>query len=494
MDVINKLTRLCLMMAMLMTTGATQAQDDVSRLIAALLSETPLEEDLQELCDDIGGRVTGTMANEKAVDWALAKLKSAGASAYKDSFVMPSYWHENKTSISIVGTDLNPLAVAKFRSPPGIHSGPLLHVGSGTATEMDQYSAEQLQEAFIIVETDLCLDINGLFAEYGHAMRVEGLARQRLVKGIIFMSSRPNKLLYRFLTSAAMDNDLPQITMAREDAKRIMRLLAHGKNLDIIVEIDATVGDEFTSHNVIAEWKGSTWPDEVITIGSHIDSWSLGTGANDNGCNVSLMIDIARQLSLLGIQPKRTLRIALWNGEEQGYYGSWDYTKDHQEKLDDHLMALSIDIGSGALTGFFTNGRTDLIPLVDKVLQPVAGLGNFTQVDAPIVGTDNFDFMLQGVPNLVGSHLPQVYGLNYHASSDTYDKVDLRQLKANSAIVGARALGFANLSADDAATLKRHNRAEIQQMIEDFNLEFSMRMFNVWEPWINGSRGRKLTD
>ena len=86
----------------------------------------------------------------------------------------------------------------------------------------------------------------------------------------------------------------------------------------------------------------------------------MGTGANDNGANVCLMIDIARQMKELGIQPKRTIRFALWNGEEQGYFGSWSYTLDNLNTLDKHKMALSVDIGSGAITGFFTNGRAGI--------------------------------------------------------------------------------------------------------------------------------------
>ena len=124
------------------------------------------------------------------------------------------------------------------------------------------------------------------------------------------------------------------------------------------------------------------------------------------------------------------------------------------------------------------------------MLQPVVAFEDFTNINAPIVGTDNFDFMLQGVGNLVGAHKPQVYGQNYHASSDTFDKVDLKSLKRNSAIVGAVILGLANMETKDI-TWKRQTRPEIQAMFEQFDLEFTMRMFNVWDAWMNGNRGRK---
>ena len=454
------------------------------------MGETQIEEDLQELCDQIGGRVTGSKANEKAVEWALNKFKEAGVKSWKESFTMPVLWLPKATDVEVSGAiDFKPKVVAKYQSPPGNHRGELLYLGMGQAADFEK-AGKSVVGKFIIVEADLCLDINGLFTEYGMAAATEKLALEHQVKGIIFMASRPKGLLYRFITSKTTDNQMPQIVMAREDAKRCIRILEQGQSLNINIQINAKVGGEFVSHNVFAEIPGSEKPEEIVIIGSHIDSWALGTGANDNGCNVSMMIDIARQMQALKIKPKRTIRFALWNGEEQGYFGSWNYTKDHEKEMKNHIMALSVDIGSGPISGFFTNGREELVAAVDEVLKPVAALGDFTQLNVPIVGTDNFDFMLQGIGNLVANHLPTNYGLNYHAASDTYDKVDLKSLKINSAIIAALTLGFANLE-DSKMKWPQQSRAEIQQLFEAHKLEFTMRMFSVWEPWINGSRGRK---
>lgn len=468
----------------------TQGENDVRNLVANLLGETQIEEDLQELCDKIGGRVPGTAANEKAVEWGLQKFRSAGVNTDLDSFTMPVKWIPRETNAELTG-DLNyfPRLVSKYKSPSGRFTSEMVYVGMGTDTDFANLKTS-VKDKIVLVESDLCLDIAGLFAEYAAATQAEINARKAGVKAVVFMSSRPRGLLYRFLTMEGTDNELPQFVMAREDAQRCIRVLKDGGNVNINIYNQAEVGEAFTAHNVIAEIRGSERPDEVVIIGAHIDSWALGTGANDNGCNVSMMIDIARQMKRLNIKPKRTIRFALWNGEEQGYFGSWDYTKDHENELDKHIMALSVDIGSGAINGFFTNGQKELIPAVNNALRPVAGLGEFNQLNIPIVGTDNFDFMLQGVGNLVASHKPQVYGVNYHASSDTYDKVDLKQLKVNSAIVGALTLGFANMR-PEMVKWKRQSRAEVEQLMKDFDLEFTLRMFNVWEPWANGKRGIK---
>ncbi|MBT8190276.1 MAG: M20/M25/M40 family metallo-hydrolase, partial [Bacteroidia bacterium] len=442
--------RYVISMLVLFFSAGIYSQTDVERLIETMLGETPIEENLQELCDQLGGRITGSRSNTKAVNWAYKKLTDAGVKTWKDPFEVPMLWLPGMVEASVYGMEsFSPLIVTKYGVPRGEYISRIVDLGMGTQEEFELKKSE-IEGKFILVHTELCLDINGLFAEYAQAAAVERLADEYGAGGIIFMSSRPKKLLYRFITSRGVDPTIPQFVMAREDAKRINRLIDNGQHIEVTIRVDAQSGNSFTSQNVIAEIPGSEKPEEVIIIGAHIDSWAMGTGANDNGCNVSMMIDIARQMTKLGIQPKRTIRFALWNGEEQGYFGSWDYTREHLDALDKHLMALSIDIGSGGIIGFFTNGREELVRIVDNVLAPVDSLGPFSQINMPIVGTDNFDFMLQGVPNLVGNHKPYNYGLNYHAASDTYDKVDLVSLKKNSAIVAALTLGFANLDEEKA--------------------------------------------
>ncbi len=466
------------------------AQNDAQRLVTAMLGETPIEEDLQELCDEIGGRVTGSKANEQSVEWAIKKFEEAGVKVKKQAFKMPALWLEKSTTATISGaTNFTPQIVSKFYSPAKTHTGKLLDGGMGTAEDFERLGASA-KGAFVLVETEICLDIGGLFAEYTAASKTEDLARAAGVQGLVFMSSRPNKLLYSFVSKKVYDNEMPQLVMAREDAKRCMRNLQENKALQIEVKIDAETGGEYTSHNVIGEIRGSEKPNEVVIIGSHLDSWALGTGANDNGCNVTMMIDIARQMKKLGIKPKRTIRFALWNGEEQGYFGSWAYTRKQGKKLNKHIMAMSVDIGSGGIFGFFTNGRKELMPALDHVLQPVQIFADYQHVDAAIVGTDNFDFMMEGVPNLVANHLSTNYGRTYHSASDTYDKVDLKSLKINSAIIAAVTLGFANLP-DDKITWERHSHEQIEALVEEQSLEFSMRMFNVWKAWAEGERGRQ---
>ncbi len=150
-------------------------------------------------------------------------------------------------------------------------------------------------------------------------------------------------------------------------------------------------------------------------------------------------------------------------------------------------MASSFDIGSGRITGFFTNGRDELLAVLDRALEPVRGLGPFVNINQPIVGTDNFDFMLEGVANLVANQESANYGPNYHAATDTFDKVDLDRLRLNAAVAAAVIWRFAETDVG----WRRHDRAEIQALIDSTDLADQMRMFGLLEPWQSGERGRK---
>lgn len=238
----------------------------------------------------------------------------------------------------------------------------------------------------------------------------------------------------------------------------------------------------------MAEITGTEYPAEYVVIGAHLDSFDLGSGALDNGSNVVIMIDLARQIKQLGLKPKRTMRFVLYNGEEQGFWGSWAYTKTHANELDKTVMTATIDIGTGRVNGFFTNGRSDILEAVNKVLEPVAGLGPFTQVNVPIVGTDNYDFMMQGVPNLVANQTDANYASNYHGGSDTFDKVNQQQLKLNSAIAGAMIYGFYNY---DHVTWKRQTVAELESIMNTTDLKAQMISFGMWQDWVDNKRGMK---
>lgn len=467
------------------------ADDPTERLVGAMLGPTPIASDLHQLCDRIGGRITGTPENLAAVEWSVNKFNEAGVKVRKEAFTMPMMWREKAAYAEVTGaTEFKPEIVSRAFSagtPPEGIEAELLNGGYGTQEDFDRLGANA-KGKFILIHTDELLELGSLFGEYHDAMEIEKRAAEAGVKGLVYMSSRAKKLLFRLLASQGVNNKMTLIAMARDDATRCARILERGGKLNLKIDLDLVTGGEYESFNVIGEIKGSKKPDEVVVVGAHLDSWGLGTGANDNGANVCMMIDIARQMTKLGIQPDRTIRFALWNGEEQCICGSWAYTQQYADALDKHVAAISIDIGTGRIDGFFTGGRPEVLAMTEEVTAPIAGLGPFGHVDGPLVGTDNLDFMLEGVPNLVGKHKEYNYCADYHSESDTYDKVDQHNLKINSAIVAGTVLGLANYEGEIP---KRQSRQEIQDLIDNTTLKKQMQAFYYLEVWDAGTRGRK---
>jgi hypothetical protein len=470
--------------------GICEAQEDTERLIAAMLADTPIIDDLRELTDTIGGRVTGTAENEAAVEWALGRFAAAEVAARAEAFEMPGQWQEQAISARITGdVEITASVIAKpfSRGTGGKLAARLLDGGSGTAEDFERLGTSA-KGAWILIETPVLDDtvgLAGLFAEYGASSASDRHAGAAGVAGLVYMSSRPKNLLYR-LPALAAQNPFPILLMDREHALRALRLIRGGASLGFEAQLEVDSGYVYSARNVLAEIRGSERPEEVVLVGAHLDSHDLGTGALDNGSNAAMLIDIARQITRLALKPRRTIRFALWNGEEQGLVGSWKYTEQHEAELDNHIVAASFDIGTGRITGFFTGGRQELMQEVDAYLAPVSGLGPFTQVNAALVGTDNFDFMIEGVPNLIAAQQDANYASNYHAESDTFDKVDQRQLKLNSAIAAAVTWGFAN----SASRLPRLSHGDIAELIKQNNIEQAMRDFGVWDGWADGERGR----
>ena len=474
--------------------STSSGANDIDNLIRAMKGNTPIISDLRQLTDEIGGRLTGSSANEKSIQWALKKFSEAGVTAKTETFEMPKGWIEQSAKAKIFGKNISfesQIAAMPYTYITSTNelTADIVDLKFGSDIEFDKY--ENLKNKWILVETPVLDDeagIHGLFQEYLKAVGIENRAEELGVAGIIYMSSRPQNLLYRHLPSDGFENKVPIVVIERENARKIQRLLSQNHKLTFTAQLDIFESNAYQAENVIAEIKGSTYPDEIVLIGAHIDSFDLGSGALDNGSNVSLVIDMARQIQKLKLKPKRTIRFALFNGEEQGLFGSWGYTKTHISELDNHIIATTIDIGTGKINGFFTNGREEIISTVTKVLEPVKHLGPFEAVNVPVVGTDNYDFMMQGVANLVANQENSNYASNYHAESDTFDKVDQKQLKLNSVIMATLTLGFANL---DTVPWRRQSKTELLEMVDSFDIESSMKTFGLYNSWKNNQRGMK---
>jgi hypothetical protein len=464
--------------------------DDVQeRIVGRTFGATPLLSDLAELCDRIGGRPTGSPACERAIEWGVAKFRAAGAdSVATESFEIPAMWLPGEAAAECTAPEhfAIRLAAAPYSaSTNGTLEAAVVDAGEGSDADFAKLGT-RAKGAIALISTREMKTLDDLFAEYMRTPALLEAARKAGVAAILLQSTRPHGLLYRHPLAMANESPAPPAAvLSREHAGRLARLAAAGE-VRVRLRLDNRTGGAFQSRNVIAEIRGREHPDEIVLLGAHLDSWDLGTGADDNGANAAMVIDAARTLHSLGVRPRRTIRFALFTGEEQGMYGSKGYVERHRSEMDRHDAAIVFDIGTGRTTGFFLNGREDLRTPLEKAL---AGLSGFELNENPgdaIDGTDNFDFLLSGVPNLVANQDAAPYLPNYHAESDTFDKINARELKANTAI--AASLVWA-LAESPERFGRRQTKEEVDKLIGDTKLEPQMRAFAQWEDYRSGRRG-----
>ncbi len=467
---------------------AGSSERPAGKLAGRALGETPLMEDLRELCDRIGGRITGSPECERAIEWGVRKLGEAGLDrVWTEEFGVPTRWLPGPVEVTCTSPEAFalPAVAAPFSPSTAPINARLVVVESGSQKEFEALG-EKARGAIALVASEPMTTFEALFAEYLRNTPMLEAAQKAGVAGLLLMSTRPRGLLYRHpIRLDAEIAALPVALVSREGASRLVRLAEKGP-VQVGLTMSSTIGGAYRSRNVFGEIRGRERPEEIVLLGAHLDSWDLGTGAEDNGVNVALVIDVARGMKELGLIPRRTVRFALFTGEEEGLWGSAGYVNDHASEMDRHVMTIVHDVGSGRISGFYLNGREELRGALDAALKPVAGLGPFTHLSEAIDGTDNFDFLLSGVPNLVAEQDAAPYLPEYHASSDVYEVVNAREARANAAIAAAVLWHFAEAEERPAP---RQSRGEVQALLEKNKLEEVMRSFGQWEAWEAGRRG-----
>ena len=479
----------------LLTFAADRDSDReiADRLIAEALKPSPLETNLRRLSDEIGGRVPGTPAFQRAVDWGLAAFKDAGAdSVHTEEFTIQHSWAEGATEMtaSLYSGTTFPVHAVSVAWAPALAAAkhvPIVDVGEGAAAEFAKVG--DVAGRIVLVHTKVLGNWDDLFGEYERAPAIIALAVKGKAKAIAFMATREHGILYRHTNSGAGEIDLlPQVVVAREDGERIARLLASANPVWANLSIPNKIGAAIKTWNVVAEIRGSEKPDEFVVLGAHLDSWELGTGALDNGCNAALVIDALRAIKASGLKPRRSIRFILFSGEEEGLIGSRAYAVAHRNELDKAAGVVIFDAGTGKTTAFSTGGRKDVIPAAQSMLASLQQFGVTGAVATAESGTDHFDFMLEGVPTFVADQDEANYLENYHATTDTFDKVDFAQLKKH--VAEATELTFALANAADRIG-PRLNRAQVDQTLHETHLDQELKDMGMWDEWANGKRGRE---
>jgi carboxypeptidase Q len=241
----------------------------------------------------------------------------------------------------------------------------------------------------------------------------------------------------------------PVVVMRNEDYGRIWRLLDDKRSVELEFDIvNRSYPEGRTSYNVIAEIPGSDKADEVVMLGGHLDSWHAATGSTDNAIGCSVMMEAARILTAIGIKPRRTIRVALWSGEEQGLLGSQSYIREHfgsfeEPKPEFATLAayFNIDSGTGRARGMTIFGPPEAATILREAMASFADvglLGVTTTRSRQASSTDAFSFAAAGLPGVNALQDPIEYqSYTWHTNLDTYERVIEDDVKKSAIVMAA---------------------------------------------------------
>jgi len=248
---------------------------------------------------------------------------------------------------------------------------------------------------------------------------------------------------------------VPTVVMRNEDYGRISRLLADKTEVRLEFDIrNRTVPDGVTSYNVIGEIAGSDKKDEVVMLGGHLDSWHSATGATDNAIGCAVMMEAARILKAIGVKPRRTIRVALWSGEEEGLLGSQAYVKAHFGSAENPTPEYSkfggyfnIDMGTGRARGMSVFGPPETAAPLREAMLPFADLGVAGAINSTsrgLGGSDYTSFNAAGLPGIsVGQDPIEYFNTTWHTNLDTYERVIESDVKSSAAVIAAAVYALA---------------------------------------------------
>lgn len=422
----------------------------------------------RELADDLGPRLTGSDNYRKAAQWAAGEFKRLGlADVHEDPWEISDTW---EPEVWATGRIVSPREMRLHLESDGWSTSTPKNGVKGNvfylkAFKEDQIKADaaQIKGAIVLLDEDSmeaggpllwgkALDLVALMETEGAKAFLLGIGTTQNVASMVGLNCCNGTV-----------SKVPVGNVGREDTLLVKRLLAKGP-----VEVEFSFRNKVRDHvkvpNVVADIPGSDASGEYVIIGGHLDSWQLGTGAEDNGTGAASVLAIAEAVKASGIQPRRTLRFVLFGGEEQGLLGSIHYAQMHAAELDKCAGAFITDTGSEAPKGWYVFGRDDEKKELEGLKPELASLGADDTTDEGrfTFSTDHGPFLIHGVPSFVLWTPVDEYFKLHHKPSDTFDKVNQRDLNLGAAVVGVTALAFA----DAQEPLKHLSQAEVEDQLK----------------------------
>lgn len=464
-------------------------------VIRAVKSSTSFETRLRTLCDQLGPRPTGTPGMARAADWALGQFQAAGVDgAWLEPFEIPRSWSDQGSVIRITAPaefDLKAVSTAWSPSTPPRQQDLELVLAEGLGEGSVSGLGDKARGRAVLVLLDEAKTFYAMGVQEGHAIRAMREAGEAGAAAVLFASIKPDRVLYRHVHSidARMD-PVPSAVLGREDALRVGRLIASGQPVKASVSIATQQNGPMKGMNVIGEIRGSETPGEVVILGAHLDSWDLGTGCLDNGVNAVGVIEAAQAIVSSGKRPRRTIRFVLFDGEEYGLFGSRAYVARHRAELDSVDAVVVHDMGQDRIQGYSLGGRPELEAGLREAMSLIDDARGMRHTRDAFIGSDHFDFQLEGIPAFVAIQDTGSYVLPYHSEVDTFDKVDMDQVRQRATIAAATVFGIANAQQRIGQRLDREG---VETMLHRSGLADQMKFLELWDDWESGTRGRQAS-
>jgi carboxypeptidase Q len=443
-----------------------EAKAVTQAILEEIDKHSELMANIEYLCDMIGPRLTGSPGLNKANHWTRDKFRQYGLSnAHVEPWMIERAWTRGEAKGRVVvPVEQRILLESAGWSPStkGPQRGPVIHVKAQSADELSPYKGK-LKGAWVLLA-----EVSVQPSPKQPQANPEGEMRRRVrdftrlmefrqelkkflvaegVAGVLRDSNKEHGLIN--MTTAASNftqAEVAEAFLTTESYGLIWRLLKRGP-VELEIELKNTFSTgEVEVYNTVAEIPGSEKPDDVVIIGGHIDSWDLGTGATDNGTGIMAVLEAARALKAVGVQPKRTIRFVLFSGEEEGLHGSRAYVKAHEKEMSKISGVLIHDTGTGRVKSIGLQGRYDLREVMDKVVEPFKDAVNLEELSMrTMMGTDHMSFLPHGVPAFAVVQDMAEYRKTHHTESDTFDKVYPDEINQGAKVLAAWAYNVAML-------------------------------------------------
>ncbi len=392
-------------------------------LIEAAMADSAAWDRIAYLTDTFGPRFSGSRNLERSIDWIMEEMQRDGLENVRGEPVKVPHWVRGDEKLVLLEPHERELLVlglgGSVGTGPGGVSGDVLVVNS-----FDDLAARGDEAKGKIILWNVPFTSYGATVTY----RSNGAVRAAQAGAIasLVRSVGPFSMYTPHTGNSRYDENVPRIPHAAvtvEDAMMMQRMQDRGHTIRLRLEMEAQWLPDADSYNVVGELVGSEYPEEIIVMGGHIDSWDVGTGAMDDAGGCVAAWEALRLMKEMGLRPKRTIRVVMWTNEENGLRGANAYRDAHMEELHNHVLAMESDAGLFKPSGFGFSGSDaafDLLTEIGRLLEDLDS-GTVTRGGG---GADIGPIMREGVPGMGLNVDGSKYFWYHHTNADYVDKLD----------------------------------------------------------------------